>query len=167
MKLLLQPFEDVVPRHPAWLAEDLERAGIRARVAAPLPLPSEAFDARRGQYRAEPLLAAVRQQAAGGHVLGVTEQDLYAGGLNFVFGMAENPGRAALISLHRLEPGADEALLRARMLKEALHELGHTLGLDHCPDPRCVMHFSNSLADTDYKRAAFCHRCRPSLTGIS
>jgi len=24
-------------------------------------------------------------------------------------------------------------------------------GLDHCPAPRCIMHFSNSLADTDAK----------------
>jgi Peptidase family M54 len=69
--------------------------------------------------------------------------------LNFVFGIAQSRGRAAVISLCRLGLGADPPLRRERVLKEAVHELGHTLGLNHCPDAKCVMHFSNSLADTD------------------
>lgn len=96
-------------------------------------------------------------------MLGVTDRDLYAGDLNFVFGLAQSPGRAAVISLFRLRAGADEAGFRARAVKEAVHELGHTLGLPHCPDPACVMHFSNSLADTDRKGAAHCQACRARL----
>jgi archaemetzincin len=50
-----------------------------------------------------------------------------------------------------------------RTIKEAVHELGHTFGLEHCENARCVMHFSNSLADTDWKQAKFCSQCRPKL----
>jgi archaemetzincin len=64
-----------------------------------------------------------------------------------------------VVSTARLLFGANDELFRARLLKEAVHELGHTLGLDHCSDPRCVMHFSNKLADTDVKGDAYCDRC--------
>ncbi|HKZ85579.1 MAG TPA: hypothetical protein VJ793_18230 [Anaerolineae bacterium] len=57
----------------------------------------------------------------------------------------------------------DEALFLARAAKEAVHELGHTYALEHCRDRRCVMTFSNSLADTDYKGRQFCARCASRL----
>lgn len=59
-------------------------------------------------------------------------------------------------------------LFKLRALKEALHELGHTFGLMHCPNSYCVMHFSNSIVDTDMKKAEYCFNCRFKLavTGI-
>ena len=57
----------------------------------------------------------------------------------------------------------DEPLFHQRVLKEAAHELGHTYGLGHCPDNKCVMHFSNSLRDTDIKGTEFCPRCQVQL----
>ena len=57
----------------------------------------------------------------------------------------------------------DPDLYRRRALTECVHELGHTWGLRHCRDARCVMHFSNSLLDTDTKGAAFCSRCTRRL----
>jgi archaemetzincin len=75
-------------------------------------------------------------------------------GLNFAFGLATD--RKALISLERLRPEfywmpEDDDLFECRALKEAMHELGHVLGLNHCPDRNCVMYFSNSIPDTDVK----------------
>jgi archaemetzincin len=86
-------------------------------------------------------------------------------GLNFVFGQATVAGRDAFVALPRLRETSygrppNESLYRERVLKEVLHELGHTWGLGHCPDPRCVMYFSNMLADTDAKGLEFCPRCR-------
>jgi archaemetzincin len=97
-----------------------------------------------------------------GKVLAVTEVDLYADGLNFVLGMAESHGRTAVISLCRLGLGADRETRRMRTLKEAVHELGHTLGLAHCPDAGC-MHFSNALVDTDRKGHRLCAVCERKL----
>ncbi len=97
------------------------------------------------------------------HVLAVTEVDLYAGDLNFVFGIAQPSGRACVISLFRLSLDADEERFRGRALKEAMHELGHTFGLGHCADPGCVMWFSNTLEETDRKGATYCPRCAETL----
>jgi len=70
----------------------------------------------------------------------------------------------AVISLARLRPEfygspPDAPLLLKRAVKEAIHELGHTHGLGHCRDPRCIMCFSNTLHDTDVKGPGFCAAC--------
>jgi len=97
--------------------------------------------------------------------IGVTEVDLYVSSLNFVFGVARN--RASMISTHRLHPefwGAqpNQVLFLERTLKEAVHELGHTLGLSHCNN-YCIMRFSNTIMDTDAKPKKFCHDCSKNL----
>lgn len=139
----------------------------------PRPIPRHIRPGRRGQYLARLFLAALRKLPLrdAERRLGVVDLDLYAPGLNFVFGQASVPGAEAVIALPRLRQSFyglpdDPVLFTARAIKEAVHELGHTYGLDHCPDRHCVMHFSNRLADTDAKRASFCVRCRGELSGI-
>jgi archaemetzincin len=98
-------------------------------------------------------------------MLGVTPLDLYVPSMNFVFGEARCPGRVAVISTARLKPNHpnDINLFGNRVAKEAVHEIGHMLGLKHCPDLLCVMHFSERLADTDKKQEDFCAECNQNL----
>ena len=100
--------------------------------------------------------------------MGITEVDLYVPKLNFVFGQAECPGKIAVISLFRLKPefygqASNVKLFLERTLKEAVHELGHTLGLGHCRHSFCVMFFSNSIMDTDRKETNFCIECQKTI----
>ena len=90
--------------------------------------------------------------------------DLYIPVLTFVFGEAQLADGGAVVSAHRLRQEfyglpTDPELLHQRLLKEALHELGHTYGLRHCPDYTCVMSASNGVERIDLKRAEFCSTC--------
>ncbi|MHB1007373.1 MAG: archaemetzincin family Zn-dependent metalloprotease [Chloroflexota bacterium] len=147
------------------LARDVgEVFGVECQVNPALPLSDDALNPARRQYSSPWLLSHLRAVGAaeGTAVLGVVDEDLYVEGLNFVFGQAELPGQWAVISLCRLRgQGVDAAeTLYQRALKEAVHEIGHTVGLGHCPDPACVMHFSNTLADTDRKGHLPCTACQ-------
>lgn len=164
-----------------WLAEGVtefvgnyySRFGLEAIFAGELPVEpfSVAFNPSRNQYLGRvflPTLSALRDMLNATAVLGLTELDLYEEGLNFIFGLANPSLRSAIVSVHRLrnefyglEP--DDELLLERTIKEAMHELGHVFGLEHCPNPRCVMHFSNSLLDTDAKGPLYCPRCEEKL----
>lgn len=77
--------------------------------------------------------------------------------------LADVRQKSAVISLFRLRADADEETFHRRAVKEAVHELGHTWGLSHCPHPRCVMRFSNSLEDTDRKETEWCGSCGRKL----
>ena len=121
----------------------------------------------RGQYDAWPIVQSYRDvRADDEYLLLITVKDLYAAGLNYIFGLAW--GGIAIVSTHRLaqefyglEP--DRELFVKRLIKEAVHELGHLHGLTHCSDRRCVMAFSNWIGDTDYKSYKLCSRCERKL----
>jgi archaemetzincin len=59
---------------------------------------------------------------------------------------------------------SNEQLFYERLVKESVHELGHAFGLAHCNSISCVMHFSNSLHDTDVKKRSFCDSCNRKWT---
>ena len=142
--------------------------GVQMMELPPFNQVAEAYDPTRDQYHSTRLLVLLEELAQSANVtnlLGVTSLDLYVPGMNYVFGEARCPGRVAVISTCRLNPTpqTQHALLEERIVKEAVHETGHMLGLRHCSDEACVMHFSERLADTDKKHDDFCSECRSSL----
>jgi archaemetzincin len=148
-----------------------EEFGGSFLVAEPLPNPDYAYNERRSQYLSDAIMAQLSGLALSAErVLGVVDLDLYTSELNFIFGQANISGRDAIIALPRLRQEfyglpPDKTLFQERAIKEAIHELGHTFGLRHCRNAKCVMCFSNSLLDVDRKRARFCSTCRRKLPG--
>jgi archaemetzincin len=130
---------------------------------------SFALEPARQQYHSTAIIQRLERIAdPDARVLGVTAFDLYVPVLTFVFGEAQLDGNIAVVSTARLKeefygtPRREE-LLRERLYKEAAHELGHTFGLRHCADWRCVMTSSHAVERLDVKGAEFCGTCRKSV----
>ena len=139
-----------------------------------VPLKEKFYNPIRKQYNGSYILKNLKKEQKISEylsILGVLEDDIYSRYFNFIFGVAEKPflnhSGIALISVSRLREDFykrpnNDALFELRVLKEALHELGHTFGLLHCKN-ECIMRFSNSLADTDKKPPIFCDKCKNQL----
>ncbi len=121
-----------------------------------------AYNSGRNQYSAESFLKHLNMLREDNvRVLGITDVDLYIPYLNYVFGLTDEASDVAVVSIARFKRGDGREVERA--VKTAIHELGHTYGLAHCNNNRCVMYFSYNLCDTDYKGKEFCVKCRKEL----
>ena len=126
--------------------------------------PSQAFNKKRMQYNSNRLLKffSIKFKVEGDdRVMILIDEDAYVPGLNFVFGEAMSYW-GGIVYLARLKHPTYELYID-RIAKEIVHELGHSYGLSHCTNPRCVMKFSNSIYDTDYKTMFYCKSCRGIL----
>ena len=129
--------------------------------------PEFAFHGERQQYHSSELLHAMQRYVArdSWRVLGVTMLDLYIPILTFVFGEAQIGGPCGIVSGHRLRQEfyglpPDDELLHQRLLKEAVHEIGHTLDLTHCDDYQCAMAPSHAVEWIDLKDSTLCEACQ-------
>jgi len=169
MKLL-----EVVPigRLEGGLAQELGSAmadllDVPFQVLNPVLDPEFAFHGERQQYHSSELLQKINSRAgpSSWRILGVANVDLYIPILTFVFGEAQMGGPCAIVSTHRLQQEFyglphDPQVLRDRLLKEAIHEIGHTLHLTHCDDYRCVMAPAHAVEWIDIKEVWLCSKCQ-------
>lgn len=138
----------------------------------PEPVPSDAFMELRNQYNAMTIIKhlANNRPVKALKVLGVTNQDLCNPILTYVFGEAYLNGAAAVLSCYRLHRRGAESefvpreIFLERVVKVALHEIGHTFNLPHCHTGRCVMRASNTLAELDDKLNYLCDYCEMFLS---
>ncbi len=132
--------------------------------------PQFAFHVERQQYHSSEILHRMQGFLTPNswRILGVVALDLYIPILTFVFGEAQMGGPCALVSAHRLRQELyglppDPELFRQRVIKEAVHELGHTLNLTHCDDYSCAMAPSHAVEWIDLKESTLCSACRNAV----
>jgi len=125
-----------------------------------------AFDPVRKQYHSTPILERLSDVAPSQamKVLGIVQKDLFIPILTHVYGEAQLGGRACMVSTYRLREGLSLAASRdayqQRVVKEAIHELGHAFNLRHCRDTACIMHYCHTVEDVDRKTDQLCRYCK-------
>ncbi len=136
---------------------------IRARTGPALERPAYAFNKDRNQYHTAAILRRLASlRSKGAPVLGIADFDLFVPDAAFVFGDSDRDAGSALFSVARLAH-ADPDRFRKRAQVEAVHEVGHLLGLSHCSDWRCAMFLSRDSGDSDRKGPGLCASCRTAL----
>lgn len=177
----LQPLDDVDPDVLESLCPTLQQTfGATVRINAATISIDRFYDRKRGQYNSTEILRHLDSQASSHHGaihsrrdestrrVGVAAHDLFIPILTYVFGEAALGGNVAVISYHRfrnelygLPPNPQ--LVRERLQKVAIHELGHSVGLVHCALQECVMHAASYVEELDLKGNQFCSTCRQAV----
>jgi archaemetzincin len=149
---------DLYPLVHSAVSKQLHR---ETTYAGTFTVPQNAYNPLRQQYDARTIVNALMECRSKQYELciGFVDVDMYVSNMNFIFGLADPVKKVALVSTFRLAGERCDG----RVVKEAVHELGHLKGLEHCAKETCVMHFSNTLEDTDQKNAVFCADCRSHL----
>jgi archaemetzincin len=144
--------------------------GMTVQVLPRAALPKSAWYPPRQRYRAEKLLTvlATLRPPEARRILGITAVDISTSKDAYVdwgvLGLGTIDGDAGVFSLFRCKKGArDAAHARERLAKVAVHELGHTLGLEHCPHDGCLMHDAEAKVSTTDTETDFCETCRRRL----
>jgi archaemetzincin len=129
-------------------------------------IPPEALNPQRGQYYSTVILNKLElmKSSPGERMLGLADDDLYVPTRNFVLGDADPVGKTALVSLFRLkrenyEMLDEQKVFYSRVLKEAVHQLGHLWGFEDCRNPKCVMYVADGMTAVDRKGTKFCDSC--------
>jgi archaemetzincin len=180
--VLFEPDKDILSSLEEALLKEFNASSSSSIVIAPstkqIPEQQELllFDNQRNQWKSSDVLQWLldrykklySKETRRTKILAICNFDAYSDKLNFVFGEAHLSGKICAIYLPRLRQEfyglkPDKSLFYQRIVKEAVHELGHAFGLNHCENIKCVMYFSNSLSDTDIKTNHLCNVCKCHL----
>ena len=152
------------------VARDIKRVfGFSTDTESVLPDLSFALDKNRNQYHSTLILEqlATNCPARAIRVIAIAQVDLFIPILTHVYGEAQLGGTACIVSTYRLNEGRSATNIAQkfidRVVKEVIHELGHTFKLRHCPERTCIMHYCRNEEDVDRKSDQLCRYCKIML----
>jgi archaemetzincin len=175
----LLPLGDVAQATIEKAAAGIESHGpIKAIVEKRLPLPPKTESSQKGRYRSELLLdwMAGLDLPGGGKLLGITDIDIVArkgGNPNWgVLGLGAIDGRMCVISTFRMKKKkgggtVTDDIVTERLWKTAIHEVGHTIGIDHCPVRGCLMQDARGTVFTTDEEHDFCPKCAETFARVA
>ena len=167
MNILISPVGELSAEMIEAVAAEIERAfGFSTETGSVLEDLAFALDQNRHQYHStlilDQLAAKIPRHCI--RVLAIAQVDLFIPILTHVYGEAQLGGSACIISTFRLNEGGSGMNIPPRyierIVKEAIHELGHTFNLRHCPEHTCIMHYCRTEEDVDRKSDKLCRYCK-------
>lgn len=139
---------------------------VQVEVAVGRKVPEKAFYKPRNRYRAEKIAEELQELSVDGKkVLGLTQVDISTTKGEHkdwgVIGLAFLDGQGCVVSDYRLRGKGSDDLYRKRWMKTVIHEVGHSLGLDHCTaSDKCPMQeYEGSVRNTDGAEMTLCKSC--------
>ena len=161
--ILIQPFEDVKPKQLAEISENIRKIYPKIKILEPIDFPKNAYYQPRNRYRADSIIKYLRTKTPNNCVtLALTNKDISVTKgkvADFgVMGLGYRPGKACVASSFRLNTKNKNE----QFYKIAIHELGHTQGLKHCPDKTCFMRDAEGKNPTNEEKD-FCQNCKKVL----
>ncbi len=132
------------------------------------PIPSSAFYQPRNRYRAEKILNSLDTIILSEYdkIIGVLEKDISTTKGEYqdwgIFGFGNISDKSCVVSVFRLRAeGVTQTLYRERIMKLAIHELGHTFGLYHCSNTSCIMTDAcGKISTIDSANQSLCDNCK-------
>jgi len=126
-------------------------------------MPKAAYTAERKQYDTDALLEWLKPRlpADGLVLLGVTAEDIYHSGVDFIYGVGSRSGRVGFCSINRYD--AAGPMYVRRTLTLISHELCHAFTMPHCIFYACQMNGTATLAEQDRTPVHLCPVCHAKL----
>ena len=164
--ILISPVGELSIELIAAVAGEIKQVfGFSTETSPILKDLSFALDDNRNQYHSTAILDRLAADIPSHtvRVLAITQVDLFIPILTYVYGEAQLGGAACIVSTFRLNEGRSGLNISPkyidRIVKEAIHELGHTFNLRHCPEHTCIMHHCRNEEDVDRKSDQLCRYC--------
>lgn len=159
----IQPFAGFPNAMTQKVAIQIKNIYPHISIKPEIPLPSSSFYSPRNRYRADSIIRFLKRRTPTGHVtIGLTNKDISTTDGKIedwgVMGLGFRPGNSCVVSSFRLTKGK----VSSQFYKVCIHELGHTSGLDHCPEKTCFMRDAEGGNPTD-EETEFCDKCRKFL----
>ena len=161
--ILIQPFSDMKNEEVKAIANKIKEIYPHIETLKPIDFPENSYYQPRNRYRADSIIKFLSSETENGFVkLGLTSKDIsVTKGKNpdfGVMGLGYRPGKACVASTFRLNKNNKDS----QFYKVAIHELGHTQGLPHCPEKTCFMRDAEGGNPTDELKE-FCKKCKAHL----
>ena len=162
--IYIQPLGDVKQEYLELVEKTVESFyGFECIVNPKAPLTNNLLAESKTRYSANKIL---RQYRGKDNYLILTEKDIATPSRGYpewgVLGLGYRPGSVCVVSTFRMKRNVSVDVIKDRIKKVSIHEVGHNLGLDHCTNhPECLMNDANgTIKQVDREKMWLCDRCK-------